>query len=283
MPPVPPRFAVIGKPIAHSLSPALFRWLFARLGIDATYDAREVSPEVLPAFVAELRQGDWQGASVTLPHKETVLKHLQGTEPLAARIGAVNTLVSVAAKTVKGHNTDAVGFVRALERHGTPLKGASVLVLGAGGAARAAVFTALDQGAAEIHVANRTLERATALAQDASGGRVRSLPLTQEALAQTWGGVGVLVNSTRVGMGAPNESPLPKGLALRPGLTVLDMVYRPLETALLRRARAEGARPVDGLWMLVYQALEQLRLWTGRSVTEEMAEELHAHLCKEAT
>jgi shikimate dehydrogenase len=251
--------------------------------MEESYQAREVAPEALVSFVEEMRRGDWNGASVTLPHKESVRRHVESTEPLAARIGAVNTLVRAENGAVLGYNTDAHGLVQALRRQGASLRGARVLVLGAGGAARAAVFAAVEQGAAEVRVANRSLERASALASEVGEGRARALPLAAAALAPHWGDINVLVNSTRVGMGAPEASPLPPGLPLRAGLTVLDMVYRPLDTALLRQARAEGARPVDGLWMLIYQALEQLRLWTGRNVTDEVAEELHAHLRKEAT
>jgi shikimate dehydrogenase len=275
---------VIGRPIRHSLSPTLFRWIFSRFQIAADYEPREVSPETLPAFLDEVRDGDWAGASVTIPHKETVRRLLDEEDPLAARVGAVNTLVHAGgSRRIRGYNTDTVGFTRALTRAGARLSGARVLVLGAGGASRAAVFASLAEAATQVVMANRTVERAEALARETADARCRFIALDSPSFRSTLEATDVLVNATRAGMGTDDESPLPKTLRLHPGLTVLDMVYRPLETALLRHAQIQGARTVDGLWMLVFQALAQLKLWTGRDVPDDVANELHDHLKGEAT
>lgn len=295
-----PTYAVIGDPIEHSLSPRLFSWLFAGLGLAAHYTALRVPPEALPEAVGRVRRGHLAGLSVTLPHKEAILPLLDDVHPAARRIGAVNTVVRDAAGTLRGHNTDAPGFRLALEHAGFRPGGARVLLLGAGGAARAAAFALVAAGAKSVVVANRHPERALRLALELveagahpegevrrrweAGARppprpglppppsppdladpagrpfVTVVPLDPRALAVPLAHADLVVNATSVGLAA-GADPLPPSLSLEPHHTVLDMVYRPLETALLRRAAAAGARAVDGLWMLVFQGLEQLRLW----------------------
>ena len=275
------RFAVVGHPVRHSLSPVLFEWLFARLGIDATYVALDVAPADLAATVEAMRAGEWAGLSVTLPHKEAVRGYLDREDERARAAGAVNTLVPEDSGKIAGYNTDLVGCFKALEVAGARVRGARVVVLGAGGAGRAAFFGALGAGASQVSIANRTPERAQALVDEAQQGTM--VELTAEGLGPALVRADIVINTTKVGMGAPEESPLPRGCVLPSGRTVLDMVYRPRDTRFLREARGAGCKGVDGLWMLVYQALEQLRLWTGHSVTDEVARELHEHLKAEAT
>lgn len=273
------RFAVIGYPVKHSLSPMLFSFLFAQEKVDATYVAHEVAPEALADCIAGMRAGEWDGLSVTVPHKLAVLDLVDDIDRFATRIGAANTLM-LSNGAIHAHNTDAIGCVRALERE-AKLEGAHVLVLGAGGAARAAVSGCLDAGAKSVRIVNRTADKAQELAQAADDERCTAIDAAslQDALASA----DVLIQSTTVGMGAPDASPLPANIVLPERLTVLDMVYRPLETALLRQAQRQGCRAIDGLWMLVYQALKQFELWTGVRASDETALALHARLRGSAT
>lgn len=301
---------MIGDPVGHTLSPRIFAWLFAHLALDRHhYTAFRVPPPELPAALARVRRGLLSGLSVTLPFKEAVIPLLDCVDAPARRFGAVNCVVRGEDGLLTGYNTDAQGFRRAVELGGGQLGGARIVLLGAGGAGRAAAFAAVAQGASRLVIANRTRERAVRLGLDLvdegiavpdgplrtawtesgrpllpPGGpipalcRVSVAPLHAKALAPALAGADLLVNATSVGLSDPTSDPLPPGCRPEPGALVLDMVYRPLRTALLRRAEAEGAIAVDGQWMLVYQALEQLRLWTGRAVDDGAAAALHAHL-----
>lgn len=271
------RYAVIGDPIAHSASPRMFRWLAERLGLPLTYEAVRVPAESLAAFLEETRAGRWDGLSVTLPHKQNALVLADRADRLAARTGAANCLVRGPEGRLVAHNTDVEGIVQALDQHGVSLGDASVLLLGAGGAARAAAAAAREEGALRLWIANRHPTRAMELAS-AFGGE--AVPLTADALAPLFPLVDVLLQGTSVGLDAPEDSPLPPGCVLHDRLTVMDMVYRPLRTRLLRDAEQAGARTVDGLWMLVFQGLAQLRLWTGAEVGDDVAPALHQHLAE---
>jgi shikimate dehydrogenase len=191
-------------------------------------------------------------------------------------VGAANTLVLQAGR-LQAHTTDGVGILRALGRHGVRLDGARVLVLGAGGAARAAVQAARTAGAKSVLVSNRTPERAERLAL-----ALGATAIPRGELPRLLADVDVLLQASAAGLLRPNESALPRGCVLHPGLTVLDMVYQPLQTQLLTEARSAGARTVDGLWMLVYQALEQCRLWTALDAPPEVAAALHEELLQGA-
>ncbi len=226
---------------------------FVALGIDAVYVAFDVAPASLPAAIAGARALGIRQLAVSIPHKEAVLPLLDEVDEIARRIGAVNTVTLREGRLV-GSNTDWIGAVRALERE-TKLAGARAVVLGAGGAARAVVFGLLERGA-RVTVLNRAPDRARALA-DALGADAAG---TLDDLRRT--PCDVLVNATSVGLRA-DASPVPAE-ALPGGAVIMDAVYDPPQTRLLRDAEARGARPVAGKWMLVHQAAEQLRLWTGR-------------------
>ncbi len=241
-------------PAGHTRSPAMHNAAFAALDIDAVYLAFDVPPARLGAAIAGARALGVRQLAISLPHKQAVMAHLDAVDDVARTIGAVNTVTRVDERLL-GANTDWLGIARALGRE-TELAGRRAVVLGAGGTARAAVY-ALTRGGARVRVLNRTPERARALAREL--GAEGAGPLS--ALADE--AHDVLVNTTSVGL-ASELSPVPAE-ALRPDSVVLDAVYDPLETRLLRDARARGARTVSGKWMLVEQALEQLRLWTGRA------------------
>jgi shikimate dehydrogenase len=245
--------AVIGDPVAHSLSPAIHNAAFAETGVDAVFVALPVRPADLGAAVAGVRALDLLGLSVTMPHKAAIQQHLDVVGPDAASLDAVNCVAREGDQLV-GVNTDGHGFVDALAAASVDLVGARVLVLGAGGAARAVIHALAAEDPAEIGIANRSAERAKVAVL--LGGRDARIAEAGEAPD-----FDIVVNATSVGMGA-DELPLPAD-AVREGHVVVDLVYQPVETALLKAARAVGARPVDGVGMLVHQAAHAFHRWTG--------------------
>ena len=263
------KLGIFGYPIGHSLSPAFQQAALAHHAIDARYDAWETHPDALGDAVAALRGDDYLGANVTVPHKVAVMAHLDEIDELARLIGAVNTIVKRGGRLI-GHNTDAGGFVEALRQAGGfDPSGKRTLLLGAGGAARAAAFALARAGVSELSIANRTLTRAESLVAELGGSAngVRALPLdAADGIAEAASRAQLVVNSTSVGMAhtpQESESPLPDGV-LRPGAVVYDMVYNPAKTPLLAQAEREGARPVGGLSMLIHQGAAAFELWTGK-------------------
>jgi len=246
---------IVLHPAGHTRSPAMHRAAFAACGIDARYEAFDVVPEDLAAFVARAREAGVRQLAVSIPHKETILALADDLTEEARAIGAANT-VTRRGDRLEAANTDWLGAVRALEeRGGAKLDGARAAVLGAGGTARAVGFGLVRRGA-RVTVLNRTVARAEAVA--AHVGAEGAGPL--DALAAL--APEIVVNTTPVGL-ASDASPVPAG-ALPPGALVMDAVYEPERTRLLRDAEARGARPLGGKWMLVFQGAEQFRLWTGR-------------------
>ena len=235
---------------------------FQALGLDAVYLAFDVAPEGLAPALAGARALGFRQLAVSLPHKESILPLLDEVDAVAGRIGAVNT-VTLRDGALVGTNTDWIGAVRALERE-TVIAGQDAVVLGAGGAARAVFYGLVERGAT-VRILNRNEDKAADLS--AALGGVGSGPL--DALADI--PCQILVNTTRVGLGS-DESPI-AAHTIPSGSVVLDAVYEPAETRLLRDARARGARCVGGKWMLVYQAAEQLTLWSGEDApVDRMAE-----------
>lgn len=262
------RYAVIGWPLGHSMSPAVHNASFGARGLPFQMEAVAVPPEGLDAFIHMLPPSGFHGVAVTIPHKSAVLPYCASVEKDAAEIGAANTLVVGAGGRLGAHNTDAAGAARALRDAGVAVAGARAVVLGAGGAARAICYRLLKDGAARVVVANRTLARAEELARDlgrvcGAEGRVAAVPAPGDGLAEALASAAVLVNATSVGMSPrADESPVP-GALLRPGLTVMDIVYNPVETRLLAEARRAGAEVIPGTEMFLHQAAEQERIWLG--------------------
>ncbi|NHN42395.1 shikimate dehydrogenase [Halorubellus sp. JP-L1] len=253
-------YGLIGNPVGHSLSPPMHEAAYDALGLDARYVTFEPDEDAAVDAVAGADALGVAGLNVTVPFKRDVAAAVE-TDDLASAVGAVNTL-DFSGETVTGHNTDVEGAVRALrEQADAKLEGSTAVVVGAGGAGRAVAFGLADAGAS-VRVANRTVERAESLAADVSravdGATVgaRGLDDLVGALADA----DVLVNATSVGM-EEDETPVPAA-ALHGGLVVLDAVYAPLETRLLRDATAAGARTVDGAWMLLYQGAAAFERWT---------------------
>ena len=248
--------AVIGDPVAQSLSPTIHNAAFASTGFDGVFVALPVRSDNLAAAIAGVRALDLLGVSVTMPHKAAVISHLDDVRPAAA-LGAVNCVVCDGDRLL-GANTDGVGFVDAVRAASVDPVGARVLVLGAGGAARAVIRALVEAGVAEVGVVNRSVDRAEAAVR-LGGGAARVAKATDAP------DYDVVVNATSVGMGvAASDRVLPLAAdLLRPGHVVVDLVYDPVDTGLLDAARAVGARAVDGVGMLVHQAAHAFTLWTG--------------------
>jgi len=246
---------VLGWPVGHSRSPLLHNYWLARYGIDGAYLPLPAAPADFAAAVRGLRAAGFAGANVTIPHKEAALALCDTVEESARRAGAVNTLVFSGAG-IHGSNTDGYGFVANLAAHGVGA-GGPALLLGAGGAARAIAAALLDAGA-EVTVANRTLERAAALAEALPGLRVLDWEYRERAIADS----ALLVNTTSLGMAGQPVLGMDLGRAPA-SLAVADIVYAPAETALLAEARARGLKPVPGLGMLVHQAVPGFAAWFG--------------------
>lgn len=254
---------IIGDPVAHSLSPAIHNAAYRSLGLDGRfrYEARQVRPDQLAAFMQEVRAKGIRGVSCTAPHKVAIMEYLDSVDPVAAKIGAVNTVVNDGGK-LKGYNTDWLGIVRPLEKI-TPLKGRKVALLGAGGAARSIAYGITSEGA-RLTIFNRTVKYARELAGEFG---CDSAPLENPAAVKD---ADIIVNATSVGM-APNDAdtPLPEEY-IRKGQIVFDSIYVPYETRLLKEAAARGAHVVHGTEMLLAQAAEQFRLYTGYDAPEDV-------------
>ena len=270
-------YGLIGNPVGHSLSPPMHEAGYDELGLDARYVTFEPAPDAAARAVEAAATLGVRGLNVTIPFKRDVLGAVDA-DPLAARIGAVNTIdlgpaidaddgapdaTNRDGARPRGYNTDAAGVTRAFAHHGVDPSGAEAVVIGAGGAGRAAAF-ALADADASVHVANRTAERARDLAEDvpnATGGGL-------DDLADRVAGADLLVNATSVGMESPEETPVPAA-ALHADLSVLDAVYTPIRTRLLRDAADAGATTIDGAWMLLFQGVEAFEIWTGTAAPVE--------------
>lgn len=251
---------VIGHPIAHSKSPLIHGHWITTFGLDASYEAIDVSPENLRAFVEDLRQGAFVGGNATIPHKEALIALCDDIDPQALQIGAINTLVATNGR-VHGSNSDYIGFLANLDAGapGWDQELETVIVLGAGGASRAIVAALLQRGVKTIALLNRNLARAEALASHFGSSVVAAgLGDFDRFAPQT----GLVVNTSAVGMhGTRFEDFL---LAALPGHAVVnDIVYTPLITPLLADAEARGLRTVDGLGMLLHQAVPGFSAWFG--------------------
>jgi 3-dehydroquinate dehydratase/shikimate dehydrogenase len=249
-------FGVAGNPIGHSLSPLMHNTAFRRESVNAVMLPLKVKS--LDDLLTLTRELPLSGVAVTMPLKQEVLPHLANMDPLTARIGACNTLRTGADGKLYGFNTDVAGVVRPLEKR-MRIKGSRILVLGAGGAARAAVFGLVEQGA-EVFISNRTHETAVALARKA---KVKSLKQDQLAKSR----FDAIINTTPCGMTGVHQALPVKENELNAHL-IFDMVYNPLETPLLKLARSRGLHVISGLEMFVQQGARQFEIWTGKPAPE---------------
>jgi shikimate dehydrogenase len=268
------RACVIGWPVAHSRSPVIHRYWLKLYGLDGAYEMEAVRPEEIEGFLKGLGKRGYAGANVTLPHKEAALAAADRPDQAATAIGAANTLWLDAKGLLHASNTDAYGFMThlAAEAPDWNKDKRPVMVLGAGGAARAILHGLLGARASKILLANRTENRAKALAQG-FGSRVSVVPWEDRNRALA--GSGLLVNATSLGM--TGKPPLDLDLSALPkDATVADIVYSPLETPLLAATKAGGNRIVDGLGMLLYQAVPGFERWFG--LRPQVTPELRAHV-----
>jgi shikimate dehydrogenase len=277
--PKPPskRAGVMGFPIAHSRSPRLHGHWLARYGIAGSYVPLLVSPDDLPRAFDDLRTQGFRGCNVTLPLKEKALRLVDRADDLARRIGAVNTVVVQEDGALFGSNTDAFGFFENLKAGAAHFQAGTgpAVVLGAGGAARAVLVALVDAGVTEIRLINRSLERAQAL-QQALGGPIKVVAWRERH--QALAGAALLVNTTSLGMSGHEELEIALD-ALPVTAIVNDIVYVPLLTALLQRARARGNAIVDGLGMLLHQARPGFEAWFG--VAPVVDEQLRRHVASD--
>lgn len=268
-----PRCFVLGHPVAHSRSPLIHGSWLAEHGLAGSYERVDVAPADLPAFVTRLRQGEFVGGNVTVPHKEAMLKLVDHATEAARAIGAVNTLWREGER-ICGDNTDVSGFLAHLDATAPGWDGrvGTALVLGAGGAARGIAFGLKGRGIGRIILANRSRDRADELAAEL-GKRVEAADWAQrDALV---GEADLVVNTTALGM--HGQPPLEIDLSrLRSGTIVDDIVYVPLKTPLLIEAERRGGVPVDGLGMLLHQAVPGFARWFG--VTPRVTPALRAKL-----
>jgi shikimate dehydrogenase len=264
---------VIGDPIEHTMSPVMHNTAFSALGLDYVYVAFRVKSEELAGAIKGMRALNIRGLNVTIPHKVSIIPLLDNLDPLAEKIGAVNTIVNKNG-VLTGYNTDASGFLQALRDKGFEPKGKKVAILGAGGAARAISFI-LAEREANLVILNRLeeLDWAEELARKISrafGKEVTALELTEANLKTALDKAELLANATSVGMSPNiNLTPVPAGL-LRPGLVVFDIVYNPIRTRLTREASRAGCETVMGLDMLVWQGALAFEMWTGRKAPVDL-------------
>jgi len=260
----------MGWPVGHSRSPRLHGWWLEQYGIDGAYIPLAVPPDRIAEAIRALPALGFRGANVTVPHKEAALRACDRVDPVAKRIGAVNTLVVAEDGSIEGRNTDAFGFMASLtaDRPEWSAESGPAVVLGAGGASRAILVALTEAGAPEIRLLNRTPARAEQLAAEL-GGPIRVLSWEEREAALS--GATLLVNTTTQGMGG--EPALNLDLERLPtGAVVTDIVYTPLHTPLLKAAAARGNPIVDGLGMLLHQARPGFEAWFGRvpEVTPEL-------------
>jgi shikimate dehydrogenase len=257
-------FGIIGDPVEHSLSPGMHNAAFKELGLDNIYVPFHVKAGELENAINGAHALGIKGLNVTIPHKTEVIKYLDYLDIAAGLIGAVNT-IEFGENGAVGHNTDGIGAVRAISEV-IPLKNKKIMILGAGGAARAISFQILLSGAKNLVISNRTIDKASELRDDLVEKLDPDVKVTdlgfnlEEELKDT----DILINTTPIGM-YPNisQQPLVTANMMHPGLIVNDIVYNPLKTGLIVEAEKVGAKTISGVKMLIYQGIESFKIWTG--------------------
>ena len=262
---------IIGDPIEHTMSPVIHNTAFKDKKLDYIYLAFRVREEELGKAIEGIKALNVKGLNVTIPHKVAVIQYLDELDPIADKIGAVNTIVNNDG-VLKGYNTDAAGFLQSLLERGIEPKGKKVVILGAGGASRAISFILAERGSS-LTILNRTWDRAKICADRISEtfqSEIVALKLDEDNLAAALSKADILVNTTSIGMSPDiNETPVNAAL-LKSGLVVSDIVYNPIKTRLQREAEMAGATVVSGLDMLVWQGALAFEKWTGLKAPVEL-------------
>lgn len=256
--------AVIGYPISQSLSPVIHNHWFEACGMNGSYEAIEVKPEDLKAAVEHLKAEGYAGFNITVPHKTEIIKYLDKVAPLARQMGAVNTVKIAEDGTLTGFNTDGIGLVKHLKDTIPEYpKDKPALIIGAGGAARAAALGLVNENLPMVMISNRTRAKAEAIADEVGRGRITVVDWNtrEEAVAAS----GLVVNTTVLGMAGQPALELSLDNAAS-DTVIYDIVYKPLETSLLKAASDRGLKTVDGLGMLVHQGAAAFKIWFGVDV-----------------
>ncbi|RLT39145.1 MAG: shikimate dehydrogenase [Chloroflexi bacterium] len=258
---------LLGHPVSHSISPRFQQAALDALGIDVRYKAWDTPPEQLASTIERLRSGDLLGANVTVPHKVAAMRYIDRPDAMVERVGALNTIINRDG-LLHATNTDVAGVTNALREAGVEARGADVVLIGAGGAARAVIVAMRSAGAARLTIVNRTAANAHALVE--VGGpdldmRYAPLDVEDATFRRAIREARIVIQGTSMGMlhgPAEGETPVPADL-FSPGQVAFDLVYVPEETPFLRAAAAGGATTVGGLMMLIHQGAEAFRLWLG--------------------
>ncbi len=264
---------LIGWPIEHSLSPAMHNAAFAELGLDWSYSLFPTQPGDLESLLKNLDAQNIVGANVTMPHKQIIMPYLDHISDDARIIGAVNT-IHVHNGKMYGYNTDGIGFLNALKEAGHEPAGMRVAMLGAGGAARAVIFSLAQAGVDRITVVNRTVEHGVRLSDDMAGAfpacHIEFEPLSFETVSHLSKNIDLIVNATSVGMQPDDGISLwPDDLAIPTDTIFYDVIYKPIPTLFLQQAQAAGQKTVNGLGMLIHQGVAAFEIWSGQKAPLE--------------
>jgi shikimate dehydrogenase len=265
---------VIGDPVEHSLSPVMHNAAFKELNLDFVYVAFTVRKNELRNAIAGARSLQVHGLNVTMPHKTAIMKHLDEIDSTATFIGAINTVLNADGKLV-GYVTDGVGAIKALKESRVSLEGKKLLLLGAGGAAKAIAFH-VAQEVEELRILNRTAQKAKELVEALNkkfDKKVSGNTLSSETIKKELEDTDILVNATSVGMHPNVNRSLVDSTWLRPDLCVMDIIYNPLETKLAKDAKSVGAKVVSGIEMLVYQGAASFEIWTNHTAPVKVMKE----------
>ncbi len=266
-------YGIFGYPVKHSLSPLMQNAAFSEKGIDAVYVPFEVPPENLKEAVEGVRALGVRGLNVTVPHKERIVEHLDYLSDEAELLGAVNTVKNENGE-LTGYNTDAEGFLRSLLEEGVELEGKRALMFGAGGAARAVGYALLKGGVKFLNIVNRNFSRGKEVGELLGKlGNVLVYPLKESTVEVLLEDVDLIVNTTSLGM-KPDDPHLFDYSKIPSGVTVVDIIYNPPETPLLKAAREKGCKTVNGLGMLVHQGAVAFEIWTGEKAPVETMREV---------
>ena len=259
-------YGVIGDPVDHTLSPAMHNAAFKELNLDFVYVAFRVRKDDLRHAIAGAKSLDVHGLNVTMPHKNTVMKYLDEIDLTARSIGAVNTILNDKGR-LTGFNTDGFGALKALKENGITLDGKKLLLLGAGGAAKAIAFHAVQE-VEELRILNRAVHKAKELAEvlrKEFDKKIKGDSLSPQLIKKELNDADILVNATSVGMHPDVDRSLIDPRWLRPDLCVMDIIYNPIETRLAKDAKSVGAKVVSGVEMLVYQGAASFEIWTDHA------------------
>ena len=254
-------FALIGDPAEHSLSPIMHQWVFDSLKMDAEYEKIKVKENELVQIIQKMKNGELDGVNITIPHKGTIMEHLDEINPRAKSIGAVNCILKSGSKII-GNNTDWYGFSMALKNNDINLIGREVIVLGAGGSAKSILYALRHMGVQKIDLLNRSIEKAQVLQDDCI---IAYCLNDAEEIIQT---DSIIINTTSVGMQS-SQSPIEYSL-IHENQVLIDIIYTPLKTSMLKFGQSIGAVTVNGLDMFIHQGLASLDLWFGSSVSKQV-------------